>query len=259
MLLRWVEANGFLSFGKPVRLDVGTGLTVVTGPNGAGKSNLARCLDLARAAVGPAGNDSVTERLNLYKDAGYEGAPSFTVRLGIELDQQWEHDLVLVFARACFTSGPASGRSPKINPEALDKKAQLWLTADSLAPLWSATLVINYFATAQPPWTVAWEFAHAGQPWHVALRGSDAGELQPGTAEQPEPGPSRWSFTDWLQRDRPEQGDVALDIQAAMQKTRDTVTFTVRSLAPHPYQRSSGNQAGLDTGELSPARCGPGG
>jgi AAA domain/AAA domain, putative AbiEii toxin, Type IV TA system len=229
--LQSIEADGFLSFGRPVRLDLGAGLTVVTGPNGAGKSNLGRCLDLARASVRPAGSAPAAERLDFYKDAGYEGADRFTVRLGIELDQQWERDLVLVFARACFTAGPASGREPEIRPEVLDEKARQWLTGDSLAPLWSAMLVINYLATAQWPWTVAWEFVHAGKAWHVVLRGADAGELRPGTTEHPETGFARGSFADWLQHSRPEQGDVSLDIRAAMQTEPGPVAFVARSSA----------------------------
>lgn len=80
MLVEWVEAEGFLSFGASVRLEVGSGLVVVTGPNGAGKSNLGRCLDLARAVIGHAGGDPAAERLDLYEDTGYEGARSFSVR-----------------------------------------------------------------------------------------------------------------------------------------------------------------------------------
>jgi energy-coupling factor transporter ATP-binding protein EcfA2 len=238
VLLRSIEAHGFLSFGQPVRLELGQGLTVLTGPNGAGKSNLGRCLDLALAAVAQTGSGPATERLDLYKDAGYEGASRFTVRLGIDLDQQRERDLVLVFARACFTAGGGSGRESEIRPEVLDEKARLWLKEDSLEPLWSGTLVINYRASAQWPWTVAWEFAHAGQPWHVVLRGGDAGQLQPGSAEQPQKGQgSGWgSFTDWLQHNKPDDGDMSLDVRAAMQKSLGPVTFTVRSLV-HSHAR----------------------
>src|ERR1022692_276582 len=92
--LRWVEAEGFLSFGGRVRLELGPGLTVVTGPNAAGKSNLGRCLDVARAAVESVlGDTAARVRLSLYDDAGYEGAGEFVVRLGLDLDQEWERNL----------------------------------------------------------------------------------------------------------------------------------------------------------------------
>ena len=107
MRLEWVEARRFLSFGHSERLDVGSGLVVVTGPNGAGKSNLGRCLDLARAVVGRAGGDPAAERLSVYEDAGYEGADVFSVGLGIELDQTWEQNLAWTFVRACYASGAA--------------------------------------------------------------------------------------------------------------------------------------------------------
>ena len=70
VLLRSIGAEGFLSFGDRVTLEVGSGLTVVTGPNGVGKSNLGRCLDLARAAIGRTAGDPAADRLDLYRDAG---------------------------------------------------------------------------------------------------------------------------------------------------------------------------------------------
>jgi OLD-like protein/AAA domain-containing protein/putative AbiEii toxin of type IV toxin-antitoxin system len=228
--LQSICADGFLSFGRPVRLELGTGLTVVTGPNGAGKTNLGRCLDLARASVRPTSSDPASERLDLYKDAGYEAADRFTVRLGIDMDQQWERELVLAFARACFTGGPASGVERETRPEVRDEKARQWLKLDSLAPLWSGTLVINYLATTQWPWTVAWEFVHLGKSWHVVLKGADAGELRPGTAEHPEGRYGGSSFADWLQAYGGVPGDVSLDLRTAIEETSDPVNFVVRPL-----------------------------
>ena len=83
------------------QLDLGPGLTVVTGPNGAGKSNIGRCLDVARAVLA-AHDDPESERLELYQDAGYEDDPEFTIKLGIDLDQPWEQDLVRTYVRACL-------------------------------------------------------------------------------------------------------------------------------------------------------------
>jgi len=80
VLLRRIRAAGFLSFGENMELAVEPGLTVVTGPNGVGKSNLGRCLEVCRAAIGRSADDPAAERLDLYKDSGYQGRSSFEVR-----------------------------------------------------------------------------------------------------------------------------------------------------------------------------------
>ncbi len=90
MRLRQIEAEQFLSVGDRVLLEVAPGLTVITGPNGVGKTNLGACLDLARAVVGRAAGDPAAERLGLYESAGHDGAGSFIVALGLDLDQELE-------------------------------------------------------------------------------------------------------------------------------------------------------------------------
>jgi hypothetical protein len=95
-------------------------LTVVTGPNAAGKSNIGRCLDVARAVLA-AHDDPEAERLDLYQDAGYEDAPGFTIKLGIELDQAWEQDLryirfldAFAIPWAAVADGPALRKGQKL-------------------------------------------------------------------------------------------------------------------------------------------------
>jgi hypothetical protein len=76
---------------------------VITGPNGAGQSNLGRSLDVARAVLAP---HDVPEsgRLNLYREAGFEGATEFTVKVDMALNQPWEQDLVRTYVRAAFVT-----------------------------------------------------------------------------------------------------------------------------------------------------------
>ena len=107
MFLRRIEIDRFLSFGQHAELNLGPGLTVVTGPNAAGKSNIGRCLDVARAVLA-AHDDPEAERLDLYQDAGYEDAPEFTIKLGIDLDQAWEQDLVRTYVRASYVASRAN-------------------------------------------------------------------------------------------------------------------------------------------------------
>jgi hypothetical protein len=228
VLLQLIEADGFLSFGRLTRLKVGPGLIVVTGPNGAGKSNLGRCLDLARAAIGHAGDDPARERLDLYDDAGYEGVDSFTVRLGIELDQDWERDLVSAFVRSCFDAGvaPPPGGLDEADLKGLRVAAKEWLIADSLAPLWSGSLVIHHQATTPRPWSAVWEFAHAGTQWHAVLAGSDGlYQLRPGAAEFPLQAGGSSPLRNWLLATKP-QHTQSMDFRAGMQQTEQAITFS---------------------------------
>ena len=171
--------QGFLSFGALTELELGPGLTVVVGPNGVGKSNLGRCLDLTRAVIGRAAGDPAAERLDLYKDAGYEGAGSFEVRLSLFLDQPWERDLVRDFVCSAFVT-PHELRDKPNSPSSveLDTLARTAIPEASLEPLWSGSLVIRYDSALSMPWFAAWEFEHAGRSWHVALYGQGSYGLE---------------------------------------------------------------------------------
>ena len=111
MFVQSIWVQDFLSFNESPALRLTKGLTVVTGPNGAGKSNLARSLDVARAVLAP--NDHPeSERLELYREAGFEGAAEFTVKLDMFLDQPWELTPCPAVRAVCLpdvTPGPASG------------------------------------------------------------------------------------------------------------------------------------------------------
>src|ERR1017187_10630595 len=106
MFVRSIRLQDFLSFNEAPALWLGPGLTVITGPNGAGKSNLARSLDVARAALAPH-DPPASGRLDLYREAGFEGAAEFTVKVDMVLDQPWEQDLVRAYVKAAYlTSEP---------------------------------------------------------------------------------------------------------------------------------------------------------
>ena len=44
MRLKRLEIQGFKSFGQPVTLEFGPGITAIVGPNGSGKSNISDAL-----------------------------------------------------------------------------------------------------------------------------------------------------------------------------------------------------------------------
>src|SRR6185437_15665140 len=137
----------FLSFNESSALRLYKGLTVLTGPNGVGKSNLARSLDVARAVLAPHDHPE-SGRLDLYGQAGFEGATEFTVKLDMVLDQPWEQSLVRTHVQAAYlTSGP--DQSPQMAGSFEESLG--WLMADSLISLMTGTLIVRYRATAARP------------------------------------------------------------------------------------------------------------
>ena len=128
MFVQSIWMQDFLSFNESPALRLTKGLTVVTGPNGAGKSNLARSLDVARAVLAP--NDHPeSERLELYREAGFEGAAEFTVKLDMFLDQPWELTLAQRYVQSAYlTSRPdlppeSAGSSATTAPRAVSSKS----------------------------------------------------------------------------------------------------------------------------------------
>jgi hypothetical protein len=215
----------FLSFNESSALRLYKGLTVLTGPNGAGKSNIARSLDVARAVLAPHDHPE-SERLDLYREAGFEDATEFTVKLDMALDQPWEQDLVRAHVQAAYVT-TALGQSPQAAhslEETLD-----WLVADSLSPLLTGTLVIRYRAAAIRPWAAYWEFsdAESGATWHAVLVGDQGiDQLRPGEAREPAQADGGMQFADWLMQSKP-QDATELDFRVAMRDAkRQPVVFS---------------------------------
>ena len=215
----------FLSFDQSPELRLGNGLTVLTGPNGAGKSNIARSLDLARAVLAPH-DDSESERLDLYQDAGFEGATDFTVKLDIDLDQPWEQDLVRLYGHAVYDTHRA-GNNPdeRLEADAND------MAADSFSPLLSGTLVIRRRSGTVRPWSADWEFSHESMEWtwHAVLVGDDGiDQLRPGEAGTSGQVSGGIGFDGWLADGKPETGDL-LDFRSAMRSMDRSVDFSARA------------------------------
>jgi AAA domain len=216
MILRRIEADGFLSFGGRIDLQLDRGLTVITGPNGSGKSNLVRCLDLARVVVDRLqGSEPAAERLALYADAGYEGANSFTVRISLDLDEEWERSLVWSFVCASYAHGSLhmGDHSP-----ADDVRIRADLKKETVAPLYSGSLVVHRPAVSTQPLSAAWEFVSDEKMWNVSLR-DDRSILSPGPAGTEVRGYT--SFSSWLRVGR--QEDHRLDLRMAL-KLEDGAT-----------------------------------
>lgn len=167
-----IAAKDFLSFGT-LELPLRQGTTIVTGPNGAGKSNLAAAIGLPLLVLDP-GAQGTPDPLQVFEEAGRNGADTYGVVLDIELDQPWEKDLVRLFIDAAVTTaalnyatfGPDQPRSG-----ILEMFASLGVTGESAQSLLRGKLHIAYSARHQERWWAAWNFSHNGKPFQLGLRG----------------------------------------------------------------------------------------
>jgi hypothetical protein len=196
MRLTSVEAANFLSF-KDFKLAVGSGRTIITGPNGVGKSNVGRCLELARAALANATGNREGLALELFANAGHNGASAFRVSLAFEFDQEWERDLVLTYVRAAYACGGLlNDREVGRQATTLDLLGRSRITSETLKPFWSGTLLIAFDAALRTSFYAAWEFVYLDQPYHLVLAGHGAGQLSYGRADIRQPlSPSNSNLT----------------------------------------------------------------
>jgi hypothetical protein len=231
VLLRRIQAAGFLSFGDVAEVVLDPSLTVVTGPNGVGKSNLGRCLELCRAVIGRTTADPVADRLDLYKDAGFQGSGQFEVRADVDLDQGWERTLVRAFVCSAFATTHELRSQPNAPSAAeLDVLAREGISEESLAPMWSGSLIVRFDSRMQLPWFAAWEFAHAGQTWHITLAWHGGQQLRSGHADPSAPPGGARSFATWLLEAKLDDKKL-LDFAAALQVPADqALTFWVSPL-----------------------------
>jgi hypothetical protein len=173
------------------------------------------------------------ERLDLYQDAGFEGAADFTISLRIELDQPWEQDLVRAYVRACWVTSRSNPDSQRVREF---EESAYWLEADSVVPLMSGLLVIGCRKPAARPWSAAWQFTSTDTEttWHAVLAGDDGiHQLRPGTADHPAKIGGAISFADWLAKTKP-QDKTLLDFRAAMEIADQPVTFSVNMGSSQP-------------------------
>ncbi|MER6590803.1 TOPRIM nucleotidyl transferase/hydrolase domain-containing protein [Micromonospora purpureochromogenes] len=136
-----------------------------------------------RATLARAAGDQASQALELFQSAGHNGASAFRIALGLTFDQPWERQLILTFMRAAYAcSGLNNDATVKRQPAMLDALAQTRITEDSLAPLWSGTLHVQFDIGMHSPWFAAWEFQHGDRICHITLVGQGAGQLRGGPA-----------------------------------------------------------------------------
>lgn len=183
MKIHSLAAQNFLSFAS-LHLPLQAGSTIITGPNGAGKSNLGSAIALPRLLLeqGLRGSHNGVDPLEVFEQAGHNGADAFTVSLEMELDQSWEQELVRLFVEAVFSGTTIDGMTSDGPHErnAWELVAGLSVPMDSIQSILRGTLQVAFAARRRPQWWAAWNFHHRSSPFQLVLIGPGAGRLRHG-------------------------------------------------------------------------------
>ncbi|MFI2298396.1 AAA family ATPase [Actinacidiphila glaucinigra] len=155
MKLMSVSANQFMSFNS-LQLDLNGDSVVITGPNSAGKSNIGRVVDVVRSTLGAYSGDADRERLELYSRAPRLGGRRFRASIEIELDQDWEKELVSTFVRSAYLSGVDENTGRGLSRRSRETDVDRRLNPESLWPLFKGQLNVRYNAGSRQPWTAEW-------------------------------------------------------------------------------------------------------
>ncbi len=179
MRLTTIQATDLFSF-EELSLTVGPQLTVMVGPNGAGKTNVIRALQLVRIAVAFAAEQSqaALQRLAVFaaaKRAGAAPGDGASVTIGIEFDSADERRLIGGFVRAAVVSGLAREAATRQVTAQVLRWINEQITDDTLAPLMSGEIVVDFPRYADDRWEVAYRFAVDQTTYVVDLTGGLGG------------------------------------------------------------------------------------
>jgi predicted ATPase len=184
MRLTQVEAHDFLSFSE-LRLDeLDPKLNVIVGPNGAGKSNIVRTVDLLVLALTWSSGREPGERMRKYAEAGRRGSGSerFCVRVGVELDQDYERDLLVAWLRiALFSTFVGTNQS---RAESTDGYLSGAIDRDVVDFLSRGNVVVAFRRLPAERFFVGYEFEVNGQTLCYVMRGDQAGGIVHGRLDE---------------------------------------------------------------------------
>jgi ABC-type transport system involved in cytochrome c biogenesis ATPase subunit len=176
MRLTRIDAHELFSFDRFELGDLPDGRLVVVGPNGAGKTNMVRLLEVVHAAIERAAIYSEESRRALarFAQARRVGAASTalsSVRLGILLTEEWEHDLLTSFVRAAIGSGLLRGVPTNSDTSAVIDWIKSQVTAAELAPLVDGQIVIELVDESIGQWAVGYDFRFGGETFRWVIDG----------------------------------------------------------------------------------------
>jgi ABC-type ATPase involved in cell division len=173
-----IEAQGFLSLRDIQIAPIDDRLTVIVGPNAAGKSSVIRLLDLlVHLLAFSAGDQAAYGRLAVHRGAGATGGTgSYEARVGIELDQPSERQLLTQFVRAAAIStaiADSRNQQERRDPATIDAQISATATEELLAPLFAGRLVLGFSPQPTDTWSLAYEFTVNGAMFTYSLRSQD--------------------------------------------------------------------------------------
>lgn len=94
------------------------------------------------------------------------------VRLGVELTESWERELLARFIRAAIASSLLRDTATNTDVSGVTGWAREHITDVLLAPLASGTVFVEFADTPWGPWTVGYEFEADGQQYRWVLDGT---------------------------------------------------------------------------------------
>jgi energy-coupling factor transporter ATP-binding protein EcfA2 len=184
MRLTQIEAHDFLSFSELHLDELDPKLNVIVGPNGAGKSNIVRIVDLLVLALSWSSGREPGERMRKYAEAGRRGSGSerFCVRVGVEVDQDYERDLLIAWLRiALFSTFVGTNQS---RAESTDGYLLGAIDRDMVDFLSRGSVVVAFRRLPAERFFVGYEFEVDGQTFCYIMRGDQAGGIVHGRLEE---------------------------------------------------------------------------
>ena len=184
MRLTHIEAHDFLSFSELSLRELDPKLSVIVGPNGAGKSNIVRMVDLIVLALIWSSDREPGERMRKYAEAGRRGSGSerFCVRVGVELDQDRERDLLVAWLRtALFSTFVGNNQSRAESADGYLLGAIDRHTVDFLS---RGSVVVAFRRLPAERFFVGYEFEVDGQTYCYVMRGDQSGGIVHGRLDE---------------------------------------------------------------------------
>jgi hypothetical protein len=194
MRITRIEAHDFLAFHELSLEDLSPTLSVVVGPNGAGKSSLRRTLELVDRAVrwSSESNPDAWERLRGYTGAIRRGAetPRYWVRVGLELTEPDEQELVAQWLRFAVLSTALRNQPPQISIEVVDAHLLESVTLAVSAPLFSGALVVLYEESPYERFSAGYEFQFEDETYTLIFHGTGPAGIVHGALPSLHPWPT---------------------------------------------------------------------
>ena len=176
MRLTGIAAEEMFSFDALRLADLPAHTVVLVGPNGSGKTNLFRLVEVVLAEVERVSSSSQgAHELLVAFAAGrrYEAVASrpSSIRIGIELTEPWEQELLRYFVQASVMSSLLRNTLDHQQTERL----LAWIAEindEALAPLTNGEIVTELVDTVSGQWTLGYEFDFDGERFRWVMEGS---------------------------------------------------------------------------------------